>query len=84
MDVLNGVSGMEHLSNSIVRRPLQNYSMQGYQPTIVNRETALNRNISLPEIRSRDPSRENSRDNSANPEVVYDPFWANQQRYIAH
>ena len=79
MDVLNGVSGMEHLSNSIVRRPLQNYSIQGYQPTIANREIALNRNVSLPEIRSRDPSRErdNSRGNSGNPEVVYDPFWTN-------
>ena len=45
VDVLNGVSGMEHLSNSIVRKPLQNFTPASYQPTIANgRDYGFKRN----------------------------------------
>ena len=81
--MLNGISGIEHLSNSIVRKPLHNYGSMGYQTTVASKDYAFRRNESLPEIGSRERSR-GSIATAQNPEVVYDPFWTNQQRYIAH
>lgn len=84
VDVLNGISGIEHLSNSIVRKPLHQYGVVGYQPTVASKEYGFRRNESVPDVGSRERSRGSIATSSANPEVAYDPFWSNQQRYLAH
>ena len=90
VDVLNGVSGMEHLSNSLVRKPLQNFNLGAYTPVNIgvskSKDYGFKRNEA---IRASSNSREHSRSsgnqhrNQPNPEVVYDPFYTNQQRYLA-
>ena len=90
VDVINGISGMEHLSNSLVRKPLQNFNAATFQPQpkagsmdygFKNNNEAVRRSVNT-------HSRENSRGSGANnrtvdPEVAYDPFYSNQQRYLA-
>lgn len=92
VDVLNGVSGMEHLSNSLVRKPLQQFNPGIYSPMNIGvnqaKEYGFKRNEAI--RRSANNSREHSRSSGnqnrsqPNPEVVYDPFYTNQQRYLAH
>ncbi len=64
VDVLNGVSGMEHLSNSLVRKPLQNFA--AYSPMAakigVNGNSGFKRNDA---IRDSINSREHSRGSAA-------------------
>jgi hypothetical protein len=92
VDVLNGLSDMAHLSNSLVGRPLQNYGAAAYLPSRINVNPSLGGNKSQDARHTLD-SREHSNSAGGNrlgsgsqlgAEVTYDPFYTNQQRYLAH
>lgn len=83
VDVINGISGIEHLSNSLVRKPLANFSPSAFIPTKAGGADYGFKGRNDDGIRNSIASRENTRGSSANknnttnPEVVYDPFFAN-------
>jgi len=83
---------MEHLSNSLVGRPLQNYGGAAYLPSRINVNPNLGGNkyeAARHTLDSRENSAGGARLGSGNSsqlgaDVTYDPFYNNQQRYLAH